>query len=63
MFGKLITSPPAAMKAQLHSALLHVCTMAITFPLTIGVGSLLGWHVYIVLNVRRSHLHLSGAPW
>ena len=48
----MLRSPRAQVHAYMRSALMHVITMAITFPLAIGVTSLLGWHVYIVLKVR-----------
>jgi hypothetical protein len=55
---RLVNTPRHQVHSYFRSALLHVCTMAVTFPLCIGVGSLLGWHVYIVLRVR-SAMHIA----
>lgn len=48
----MLRTPRSQVHAYMRNALMHVCTMAITFPLAIGVTSLLGWHVYIVCKVR-----------
>lgn len=38
--------------AYLRVVLTHLATLSVTVPLAIGVGSLLGWHVHIVRQVR-----------
>ena len=52
MIHKLVRTPRRQVHSYLRAAMLHVCTMAVTFPLCIGVCSLLGWHLYILLRVR-----------
>lgn len=49
----LMRTPRHRVRGVFWMALMHVATMAITFPLCIGVGCLLGWHVHIVLQVRH----------
>lgn len=51
MVQHLINAAPGEAATHVRAALIHIATLAVTAPLTLGLGSLIGWHICLVRRV------------
>lgn len=55
-----MSTPQRHVHRYLRTALLHIATMAVTFPLAIGVLCLLGWQISVLVENKTTVEHHEG---